>query len=133
LGDTTLSTFTSGFIIFKIQQFLKSLAVYRRFVEAFPGADKWAHRIIAGALSLVAASGIHYTLDGACSFSDGCHGTFSIPNGWTMLHGLWDWLQVYIVQQGSYDMTRTARPSSPPSTAHTIQEPLTDQTRKEDK
>jgi len=131
LGNDTLATFTSGFLIFKIQQILKGLETYQRFVTAFPGVDKWAHRFIAGLLALVAASGIHYTLDGACSWSDGCTGKFTIPNGWSVLHGIWEWLQVYCVQQGSYDFSSTSRPSSPPSTAHTIVSPAKDQTRKE--
>jgi hypothetical protein len=115
------SALVSSALIFYLQQWLKERAPYQAFVTAMPGADKWAHRIVAGLCALVAAAGIHYTFDGACSFTDGCRGTFSIPDGWTVLSGIWEWAKVYIGQQALYDITRTPRPSSSPSTAHTIE------------
>lgn len=120
MDDNAMTIFAIGGIIFKLQQVLKARQNYQRFVTTFPGADKWAHRIIAGAFSLLAASGIHYTLDGGCSFADGCRGTFSIPDGMTLLHGLWEWTKVYMVQQGWYDFTSTPKPAMAASTAHTI-------------
>jgi len=120
----------SGLLLFYVQQWMKSdpvllgirpFAWYSAIVTALPGADKWAHRIFAGLGALFAAAGIHYTTDGACSWADGCHGTFSIPDGWSALHGVWEWAKVYMIQQGMYDATRTTRPSMQPSTAHTVE------------
>lgn len=121
-NDTTTSTLISSALIFYAQQWMKERGGYQAFVTAFPGADKWAHRVTAGLFALIAAVGIHYTLDGACSFADGCRGTFEIPDGWTVLHGVWEWAKVYVGQQALYDMTRTTRPNSQPSTAHTIED-----------
>lgn len=87
---------TSAATIVFIQKWLKTRNFYQQFVTAFPGADKWAHWIAAGFMSLVAAAGIHLTW----SYDPNAGGTFSgtLPDIMTMVHGVSDWFKVYILQ-----------------------------------
>jgi hypothetical protein len=55
---------TAG-LIFILQDWVKTQQWYRRLVKAFPGADKWAHRSVAGLGSFVTGVGIHWTYTGS--------------------------------------------------------------------
>jgi hypothetical protein len=96
--------FSSAIAIVKIQQKLKALEAYQKFVHAFPGADKWAHWAIAAAGSLVAALGIGIIWD-----YDPAKGgllTLQIPALAVLGHRLWDFVVVYLFQDFGYEATR---------------------------
>lgn len=105
-GDATevVPYLTSGLLIMYAQRLLKGFAWYRNFVRAVPGADKWAHRVFAGAGSALAAAGIHLTFTGSILTGGEIHGTY--PNIFEMLHGLGDWIKVFAIQQWAYDSAR---------------------------
>lgn len=54
----------SGAAIYYFQKWMKSRQWYGRFVQVFPGADKWAHRFIPLLGATMATLGIHYTWSG---------------------------------------------------------------------
>jgi hypothetical protein len=87
-----------------IQKWLKSFGWYSALVQAIPGADKWAHRTVAGVGSFIAAVGIHLSFSGDWTAGWTFHG--SIPDGWTLLHASGDWFKVYVLQQYTYDSSR---------------------------
>ncbi len=93
---------SSGSIMY-LQRCLKGHPLYQRFVAAFPGADKWAHRFIAAVGALIAAVGIGYTFDWTAAA--GGQVLITIPNLTALRHGLWDFSVVYLFQQGWYDAT----------------------------
>lgn len=95
---------TSAAMIYFVQKYLKSTSTYAQFVKALPGAAKWAHWLVAGIGSVVAAVGIHFTITG--SADTGWSGTFNIPDVWTMLHALWDVTKVFVLQQWAYETTK---------------------------
>lgn len=94
---------TSAATIVYIQKWMKQKDVYKRFVKEFPGADRYAHWLMAGIMSLVAAAGIHYTWTG--NLTDGGHIAIDIPNLTTIGHGISDWFKVYILQHLAHDVT----------------------------
>ncbi len=99
---------TSAAVIVYIQKYLKGSRLtsewYAKFVAAVPGSDKWAHRIIAGLGSFVAALGIHMTFAG--DFNNGWTFAGQIPNGWELLHATGDFIKVFALQQWAYDSSR---------------------------
>lgn len=106
VGDATevVPYLTSAALIMFAQRALKGFAWYQNFVRAMPGADKWAHRIVAGAGSLIAALGIHVAFTGDILTGGTFQGTY--PNIFEMLHGLGDWVKVFALQQWAYDSSR---------------------------
>jgi hypothetical protein len=62
-GDATevVPFLSSAATIAFLQKMLKQTQPYAQFVQAFPGADKWAHRTFAAVASLFVALGIHLT------------------------------------------------------------------------
>lgn len=101
---------TSAALIMYAMRYLKTFDFYGRFVEAFPAADRWVHRMVAGVGALVAAIGIHVSFQGDFNTGWTFHGT--IPDINTIIHGGWDWTKVYVLQQFAYDTTR--RPAAMP-------------------
>lgn len=95
---------TSAVLIVYAQKFMKTRDVYIKFVESMPGADKWAHRLIAAIGVAVSAAGIHYTYMG--DYTTGWIVHINIPDIWTVLHGLTDFVKLYTLQQFAYDVTR---------------------------
>lgn len=87
---------TSAATIVFIQKWLKTRTTYQQFVKAFPGADKYAHWLVAGVMSLVAAAGIHYTWSG--TLHDGGILMITVPKLIDIFHGLSDFFKVYILQ-----------------------------------
>jgi hypothetical protein len=86
--------------VVQLQRVLKSTDTYQRFVAAFPGADKWAHWAFAGLASLCGAAGIHVAW--TWHMDVGGVITATIPPLADVLHGLWDWFTVYILQHTIY-------------------------------
>lgn len=105
------SAVTSAATIVYIQNWLKTRDFYARFVVAFPGSDEYAHWIIAGTASLIAAAGIHLTWN--YDLIKGGQFAGTIPSLRDMLHGMGDWFQVYIYQHTIYKQTHEA-PYAPP-------------------
>jgi hypothetical protein len=99
---------TSAATIYFIQQQLKQLAAYRTFVQTFPGADKWAHWLVAGLMSAGAAAGIHIVWTcSLCSVWDpnkGGDALVHVPSVFDLMHGLSDWWKVFVLQQATYRM-----------------------------
>lgn len=95
---------TSAAVIVYAQKFLKTTNLYGRFVKAIPGADKWAHRIVAGLGALIAALGIHMTFAG--DFNAGWTFSGTVPNGWELMHGFGDFIKVFALQQWAYDSSK---------------------------
>jgi hypothetical protein len=54
----------SGMALYYFQKWLKQRPQYAKFVELFPGTDKWAHRFVPFAGAVLATCGIHYTWNG---------------------------------------------------------------------
>ena len=100
----------AGALVMYVQSWLKRFGWYKQFVVAFPAADKYVHRTVAGLGSFVAAVGIHYTMQGDAS--SGWQIGIMIPNVTTLMHGAWDFVNVFIFQQLAYDVTR--RPAAMP-------------------
>lgn len=100
----------AGALIMYVQAWLKRFEFYKKFVTAFPMADKYVHRSIAGIGAFIAAVGIHYTMQGDAA--TGWHLHITIPNAQQLMHGVWDFVNVFIFQQLSYDVTR--RPAAMP-------------------
>jgi len=101
---------TSAATIVFIQSWLKEHRVYQQFVAAFPGADKYAHWIVAAVMSLAAATGIHWVWDGSWNDFVSGHGvsvTITIPMASVVLHGLSDWFKVYVLQSTIYNTVTT--------------------------
>jgi hypothetical protein len=96
----------SAATVVQLQKWLKTRAFYQRFVTAFPGADKWAHWAFAAAASLISAVGIHIAVD--WNMVHGGVITATIPNLQNILHGLWDWFTVYILQHTIYEAVHVA-------------------------
>jgi hypothetical protein len=96
--------FSSAIAIVKVQQKLKSLEAYQKFVTAFPGASKWAHWFIAAAGSMIAALGIGIVWD--YDPNKGGLLTLQIPALAVLLHRLWDFTVVYLFQDFGYEATR---------------------------
>lgn len=105
---------TSAATVVALQHWLKTQPIYWAIVRAIPGADKWAHWLIAGVASLIAAAGIHLTWNWDVIKGGQFQGTLpSLPD---ILHGLGDWYKVYILQWTIY-RTHNAATADPPPTA----------------
>jgi len=102
--------FTAGVVLMYVQAWLKRFEFYKKFVTAFPTADKYVHRAVAGLGSFVAAVGITYTMSG--DWSAGWQVSFDIPNGPELLEATWAFVNVFVSQQVAYDATR--RPAAMP-------------------
>lgn len=94
---------TSAATIVFAQKMLKQWQPYARFVQAFPGADRWAHWLVAGLGSLVASLGIHWAY--TWSVAAGGTVTFTIPGFADLAHGFLDWFKIYILQHTVYEST----------------------------
>ena len=100
----------SGIVLMYFQSWLKRFDWYKKFVTTFPAADKYVHRAVAGLGSLIIALGITYTVTG--DTAAGWHVVLNIPNANDLMIAAWNFVQVYVSQQVSYDMTR--RPAAMP-------------------
>jgi hypothetical protein len=101
---TTVPYLVTAFLIYFVQKWMKTHPTYAKLVEALPGADKWAHRAIASIGSLLFALGIHFTIEG-----DAGHGwriLTSIPPLHEMIDVILDWSNVFILQQGVYEIAK---------------------------
>lgn len=105
-----LPVLTSAGLIFYFMRWLKTFDWYSKFVEAFPLADRWVHRMVAGLGSLFAALGIAVAYHG--DISAGWEINIQIPNLSTLISAGWHWVQVFTAQQVIYDGTR--RPAAMP-------------------
>lgn len=105
-GAQVMSYATSAATIVAIQKWLKTREFYGTFVAAFPGSDKYAHWLIAGVCSLVAAAGIHVVWN--WNATAGGTALITIPDLTTLLHGVSDWFKVYISQHTIYSMSHEA-------------------------
>ena len=104
---------TTAALIVYAQKWLKSTGLYGAFVEKMPGADKWAHRLVASIGALWTALGLDFAYDG----SGDAGYTFRLitPATVTMLHGLGDFAKVYVMQQVVYDATQKGKQLLPPT------------------
>lgn len=102
---------TSAATIVAIQKWLKTQAVYAKFVAAFPGADKWAHWTVAAISSLSVAMGIHAVYN--WNTETGGQIIFTIPGLIVLLHGAGDFFKVFILQHTIYESTHQP-PFQPP-------------------
>lgn len=96
--------FTTAALIVYAQKYLKTFGIYNTFVEHFPGADKWAHRFVAGIGAIWVALGLHFTYAGSADSGYQFH--LVTPAAVQMLHGLGDFLKVYVLQQVIHDGTQ---------------------------
>ncbi len=104
--DPSLSPFlVTGALIVYAQRWMKSFDWYQAFVKVVPGADRWAHRLVAGVGALIGALGIGITTKGAADV--GWSVVVTIPAAAALLHGCWNFLLTFGSQQVIYDMTRT--------------------------
>lgn len=99
--------FTTAALIVYAQKYLKTFKLYTTFVEHFPGADKWAHRFIAAVGAVWVALGLHFTYAGSADVGYQFH--LVTPAAIQMLHGLGDFLKVYVLQQVIHDGTQKDR------------------------
>lgn len=111
------SFLTSAATIVALQKFLKTRDFYQQFVKAFPGSDKYAHWLIAGISSIVAAAGIHIVWN--WDLLHGGQATATIPDLSSMVHGVTDWFKVYIMQHTIYEAT-THKENEPTTITTTI-------------
>lgn len=94
--------------IFYVQKWLKTRVVFRRFVETFPGSDKWAHRGVAAIGAFLTMAGIHYTFNGTLLGG----GTYIIQLPplqqmfSTLTHASIDFGGIFGLQQVIYEATR---------------------------
>lgn len=103
---------TSAATIAFLQKMLKQTQPYAQFVQAFPGADKWAHRTFAAVASLLVAAGIHITWNWNAASGGAFSGT--LPSLLDALHGLGDFWKVYILQHTVYSAAGEAPYHPPP-------------------
>lgn len=87
-----------------VQKWLKTHDWYQRFVEWAPGANRNAHRIVAGLFALITAIGIHITVDG--NADTGWNFSGHIPAVSVMLQSAWEFIKVFAIQQYVYDSSR---------------------------
>lgn len=103
---TDFSTYAivSGLVMYA-QKYMKSFNIYQAVVKAVPGADKWAHRVIALLGSLIGAAGIAY----AFSYDPQTGGSLliTLPSAAVAAAGLKSAAVLYLGQQFAYDATRT--------------------------
>ena len=99
---------TAGVIIMYLQSQLKHFDFYKRFIVAFPAADKYVHRIVAGFFSFCAALGITYVVTGDAA--TGWHVGFDIPNQAALVTSVFGFIKSFVTtftaQQVAYDTTR---------------------------
>ena len=93
----------SAMVIMYVQRAIKSREWYQAFVKAVPGADKWAHFLVA-ALGSLAAVGLTYKLD--YDAAKGGTVVLNLPALGAALHALKDFLFTYGSQQVLYESTR---------------------------
>ena len=96
--------FTAGVVLMYIQSWLKRFGWYKKFVTAFPAADKYVHRMVAGLGSFLTAVGITYTAQG--DWATGYMIGIAIPSGPQLLEAVWAFVNVFVSQQVAYDATR---------------------------
>lgn len=108
--------FFTGASIVIAQKWMKTRQFYARFVVAFPGADKWAHRYVALLGAMIGAAGIHYSWN-----YDVFHGgsiMAQLPPLVALLENLWhagtDLAKVLLTQQILYESTHQL-PYAPPA------------------
>lgn len=108
---------TTSALIYFAQKWMKQMPWYAKFVEVMPGAAKWAHRLIAGLGSVIAAVGIHISVEG-----DADHGwkiLTTIPALIVLLNVSWDAVKTFTLQQMIYDVSKpkqwTVEPPVQPS------------------
>lgn len=105
-GTSEIVPYLSGAAsVMYVQRWMKTRAVYQRFVREFPVADRYAHLLIASIGSLVVAVGIGYKWDWTPAAGGGLY--IAVPAWEVLRHGAWDWFNVFVLQQGWYDATRT--------------------------
>lgn len=107
--ETGISVITSSAVIVYIQRWCKQFNWYKLFIEKVPIADKYLHRAIAGIASFIAAIGIHITFDG--DMNTGWKVAGFIPDVWTMIHGTWEFISVFALQQYMYDSSKSTLPN----------------------
>lgn len=93
---------TSAATIVYVQKWLKTRPAYQAFIKALPGADQWAHWIVAGVASFVASLGIHVVWN--WDVIKGGQAVFTIPGFWELMHGASDWFKIYVLQATLYDL-----------------------------
>lgn len=103
--DTLSPYLITGGLIVYAQRWMKSFQWYQQFVKAVPGADRWAHRIVAAVGSLLGALGIVLTWQG--DPLTGWTVTAAVPALSVLLRGGLNFLVTFGTQQIIYDMTRT--------------------------
>jgi hypothetical protein len=108
--------FFTGSGIVLAQKWMKGKRFYARFVQAFPGADKWAHRTVAIIGAAIGAAGIHYSWN-----YDILHGgsvqaqlPALVDLVQNLFHAAGDLTKVVITQQILYEMTHQL-PYAPPA------------------
>lgn len=101
-GAGTYWTAVGG--IYFLQKYLKVFKFYQKFVDTFPGADKWAHRAFAGVAALIVSLGIHIATEGDATAGWTVH--ISIPNVLSLWHSLGDWLEIFTGQQIVYELSK---------------------------
>lgn len=104
-GDATevVPFFTTAATIVAVQKLLKNTSQYRRFVVAFPGADKWAHWTFAVIASFIGAGYIHVTWNWTAIA--GGQVLFGLPSVVTLWHASGDFFKVFIMQLTVYQST----------------------------
>lgn len=105
----------SAIAIVYVQKWMKRRPWFQRFIVAFPGANKYAHRVVAAAGALLTMAGVHYTFSG--SVLGGATYTIQLPPLQQMisslLHSSVDFGGIFGLQQVIYDATR--QPPYPPT------------------
>jgi len=102
---------TTSLAIVYIQKAMKyswlTRSAYDSFVSHVPGADKWAHRLVAAVGALWVALGLHFVYEGAPDVGYQFH--LITPAVTSMLHGVGDFVKVFLLQQGMYDATQKGK------------------------
>lgn len=105
----------SAIAIVYVQKWMKRRAWFQRFIVAFPGANKYAHRVVAATGALLTMAGVHYTFAG--TLLGGATYTIQLPPLQQMisalLHSSVDFGGIFGLQQVIYDATR--QPPYPPA------------------
>jgi hypothetical protein len=104
ITDPVMPTLVGSAIVVYTQRYLKSFPWYRVWVDNFPLADKYVHRIVAGVGSLITTLGISIAFTG--DWNVGWHFEGTIPPATALALGVWAWIKLYVLQQMIYDMTK---------------------------
>ena len=106
------TSFIAGLVINSLMQYAKTFNAYSRFVTAFPAADKWVHRFVAGLWSAVAAVGIVVSTTGDAQTGWVIQAT--VPSVAAMTNALMTFVTTFTVQQYAYQSTRRDVNAIPP-------------------